>query len=346
MGDFDIIKHKLQTELKNYEFRIGFTPQSAVSAAMLVWSENDNFNWCTEESRIQCLIDMLVFGLNPLKKQCYFIPFKDKKKGPVLTFVMDYAGAIVAAKDTNKTIKDIRAQLVREGDDFKFSIENGIYVVKRHEPTAKSLSGKPIMAYCIAVDKDDRPIAMDIINYDQYVEHVRRHSKHINGQPTVNADGTFHPYSNHAKYPEKMFLKTVIHRLCKTIIKTSPNEKVLTASSRSFEDDFADDDYIVSEPNQTVEPEIKTLDFAPRPKSQPESQPESEPMANREQAEKIVAHHKNAGTDDKMMIDISEFVGRQVEKIRYITQIEAAQYLAKIETKDQTPPDDEPPPWK
>lgn len=339
MGDFEIMQHKMQTELKNYEFRIGFTPQSALSAAKLIWSENDNFKWCTEESRIKCLIDMLVFGLNPLKNQCYFIPFKDKKKGYLLTFVLDYAGAIVAAKDTNKTIKDIRAQLVREGDDFKFSIENGIYTVKRHEPTAKSLSGQPIMAYCIAVDKDDKPIAMDIINYDQYVEHVRRHSKHINGEPTVNKDGTFHPYSNHAKYPEKMFLKTIIHKLCKTIIKTSPNEKVLISSSRTYEDDFADDEYIVSEPDQ---PEPQAIDFAPR----------QEPQATPEQADKIVEIAKQIGELDYMLTDISSFVQRDIKKLRELTEREADRYIdMKLKSIVQQPPPNEPtgdetPPWK
>lgn len=333
-NDFDLIRKTVENELADYEFRLGFSPESAWAAAYLIWEKQNFYKWCTPESRAKCLLDMLVFGLNPLKKQCYFIPY-----GKTLTFVMDYSGAIIVAKDVNKTIKDIRAKIYKEGDDFKFSIVNGIYVIDRHEPTIESLDGKHLAAYAVAVDFNDKPVAVDIINYSQYVNHVKKTSKPIDGTPVVLQDGTFFKKSNHYKWPEQMFKKTIIHQLCRQIIKTSPNEKILEASSRAVADDFSDDGYIVSEPDQ---PEPQAIDFVPR----------QEPQATPEQADKIVEIAEQIGEKDYFMQDISSFVQRDIKKLRELTEREADRYIdMKLKSIVQQPIQDEPagdetPPWK
>lgn len=142
-----------------------------------------------------------------------------------------------------------------------------------------------------------------------------------------------------------MYKKTLIHKLCRSIIRSSPNEKIIKADERSKDDDYVSDDIIVSEP------EIKTLDFAPRPELQPEKQPdsESEPMANREQAAKIIELAKQAGTKDEIFDHLTAWAGRPIEKIRELSQIEAARYIGMIEAQidlEKNDGDDEAPPWK
>lgn len=337
LNDFDEIQRKVKNELADYEFRLGFTPESALAAAHLIFAKNDFFKWCTEESRTKCLLDTLVFGLNPLKNQCYYVPFKDRKKDiSILTFMMDYSGAVIVAKDVNQDIKDIRSKLVREGDQFEFEIKNGLYVINRHNPTLDSLNGEGIAAYAVAVDQNDKPIELEIMTKDQYVMHVRKTSKPINGKPVVNSDGTFIKESNHYKHPEKMFLKTVIHALCRGIIKTSPNEKIQSANNRMID---YDDDVNVSESQQ--QPEV--IDF---------DKPRQEPQATPEQADKIVEIAKQIGELDYMLIDVSSFVQRDIKKLRELTELEANRYIEmKLKSIVQQPPPDEPasdetPPWK
>lgn len=329
MNEIQIFTQRLKAEINIADYHDVYTVDTAMQAVAIIFQENNGFQKCTPESKYKAVLSMVCQGLNPLKGQCSFVPY-----GNQLQLLRDYSGSIMVAKREDKRITSINTKAVREGDDFEFEIINGCYKITRHKPTLKSLSAPIVAAYAVAVGKDGQIIDADIMSYEDIRKTWKNAQLKYKGEPVVRQDGSLHPGSNHAKYPEKMTTKTVVHRLCRSIIKSSGNEQISEVAD-------LDDEYVEAE--VAPEPaEIKTLDFAPKT----EKQPEPEPMANREQAEKIVAHHKAAGTDDKMMADISDFVGRPVEKIRYITQIEAAEYLTKIETKNETPSDDEIPPWK
>lgn len=335
MNEIQHFTTRLKAEINLADYHDAYTIDTAMQAVAIIFQENNGFQKCTPESKYKAVLSMVCQGLNPLKGQCSFVPY-----GNQLQLLRDYSGSIMVAKREDKRIAAINSKVVREGDIFDFEIVNGCYQIAKHKPTIKSLNGHIIAAYAIAIGHKGEVIDCDVMSYEDIRKTWKNAQLKYKGEPVVRQDGSLHPGSNHAKYPEKMTTKTVVHRLCRSIIKSSGNEQISEVAD-------LDDEYVEAE--VAPEPaEIKTLDFDPRPKSQPEKQPESEPepMANREQAEKIVAHHKAAGTDDKMMADISDFVGRPVEKIRYITQIEAAEYLTKIETKNETPSDDETPPWK
>lgn len=333
MNEIQHFTTRLKAEINLNDYHDCYTIDTAMQAVAIIFQENNGFQKCTPESKYKAVLSMVCQGLNPLKGQCSFVPY-----GNQLQLLRDYSGSIMVAKREDKRIAAINAKLVREADDFDMDIVNGSYRFPRHKPNVRKLNSPIIAAYAVAVGHDGQVIDADIMSYEDIKKTWKNAQLKHKGEPVVRQDGSLHPGSNHAKYPEKMITKTVIHRLCRSIIKSSGNEQISEAAD-------LDDEYVDME--VAPEPaEIKTLDFAPRPESQPEKEPETEPMANREQAQKIVAHHKEAGTDGEMMADISKFVGRQVEKIRYITQIEAAEYLTKIETKNETPSDDEAPPWK
>lgn len=319
MDDFESIRNKVENELKDYEFKIGFNPESAIAASYTIWKEKGFFRDCTEESRAACLLDTLVYGLNPLKKQCYYVKFYDKsKKSYVLQFIMDYSGAVIVAKDINKEIKDIRSKIVKDGDIFDFEIENGLYKITKHKPTIDSLDGDFILAYAIAVDKNDKPLAVDIMTKKQYISHVKQTGKNINGEPIVKSDGSFHPFSNHAKYPEKMFLKTVIHRVCRSIIKTSPNEKIITASVRTVESDDVHD-------AEFTEENSIPLDFD-KEELQPE-QIEHHEISNKEQLKILYDLEVKAGRADRILQTLSSFANRQINRMSELTTDETSRYI-------------------
>lgn len=318
------IGNDVKQRLSGYEYPNGYSPDNALIAAKMIFEENNNFPQCTEESIRKCILGMLVQGLNPLKKQCYFIPYKNE-----LQLIRDYSGAIMVAQQVEKEIWKIRSKIVKDGDQFDFEIENGMYRITKHKPTLKSLNGASVAAYAIAVDRNEKVIDMELMNYDQYVDHVRINGKRVKGEPIVRQDGSFHPLSNHAKYPDKMFAKTVIHQLCRRIIKSSPNEEILSAENRIVEED-TEPETIITE----TAPGIETIDFDEKPN-----------QATDEQCKAIFELEKHAGREKDILKTLSEHFGRSITGLKQLTSIEASSYINRpIDPEPE--PEDEQPPWK
>lgn len=325
MNEIQHFTQRLKAEINIADYHDAYTIDTAMQAVAIIFAENNGFQKCTPESKYKAVLSMVCQGLNPLKGQCSFVPY-----GNQLQLLRDYSGSIMVAKREDKRITSINTKAVREGDDFEFEIINGCYKITRHKPTLKSLSAPIVAAYAVAVGKDGQIIDADIMSYEDIKKTWKNAQLKYKGEPVVRQDGSLHPGSNHAKYPEKMTTKTVVHRLCRSIIKSSGNESISEVAD-------LDDEYVDME--VTPEPaEIKTLDFTP--KSEPQTEPE--PMANREQAAKIIELAKQAGRKEQIFDDLSNFAGRKIEKIRELTQIEAAQYISTVESMNH----DETPPWK
>lgn len=324
----DILKRALEAKIitpGNYAI------ENAVKSAWLEIADKGYFESCNRESIANAVMDMVVQGLNLTKEQGYFI-----KYGNRLKFFRSYLGSIAVAKRFDTSVDRINYAAIYGGDTVKIEIKNGIRFPRNHMQDFTNIRNDNVIgAYAIAIDHEGNEIMADIMTIEDIKNSWERSQKKGEYQPIL-ASGKINPKSDHGKQTDRFACRTVVNRLCKMLISITDDSEILRAIRKSDED-APMAEIIEIEQEEIREP--KTLDFTPRPESQPEK--ESEPMANREQAEKIAAHHKEAGTDDKMMADISDFVGRPVEKIRYITQIEAAQYLDKLEAKD-----DEAPPWK
>lgn len=81
---------------------------------------------CTKESIANALLDMVVQGLSPMKKQCYFIVYGNK-----LTLQRSYLGTLAIAKRVGGVLTAV-ANCVYEGDEFIF-----LWILK---PDSKRLS--------------------------------------------------------------------------------------------------------------------------------------------------------------------------------------------------------------
>jgi recombination protein RecT len=330
MNEIQHFTQRLKAEINISDYHDAYTIDTAMQAVAIIFSENGGFQKCTPESKYKAVLSMVCQGLNPLKGQCSFVPY-----GNQLQLLRDYSGSIMVAKREDKRIAAINSKVVREGDEFDMDIVNGSYRFPRHKPTVKSLNGAIIAAYAVAVGHDGQIIDADIMSYEDIKKTWKNAQLKYKGEPVVRQDGSLHPGSNHAKYPEKMTTKTVVHRLCRSIIKSSGNEQISEVAD-------LDDEYVEAELGP--EPEIKTLDFAPVP----DSEPAPEPPANREQAERILDLGKQQGMTTADVFDgLSVFVGRPVKKIREITQLEAQKYILRLETNHNPEPEDgDEPPWK
>ena len=324
---------KKQINLSSYLYAADYDADSALKAAEIIFEENNQFRQCTPESKHRAVLDMMVQGLNPLKKQCSFIPY-----GKELQLIREYPGSIMVAKREDRRIKDIRARVVREGELFEMEVENGLMVIRKHRPTIESWNNQIIAAYAVAVDDDEKVIDMDLMSWIDILNTWKQTNLKIKGEPVVKHDGTLNPISNHAKYPERMARKTVIHRLCRSIIKSSPNRQLQESAERSDEDIPREESFQKQIENNANR---KLIDF---PQAQAGAVVDAEftstpgePMATKDHAKAIMALREAARIETDLNEDISGFVGRQIGRIRELTAAEAESYIEALRPDKEEP---------
>jgi len=194
---------------------------------------------CTKDSVANALLDMAVQGLNPMKKQGYFIAY-----GSQLTFQRSYMGTMAVAMQVNDAIAEIVAEVVYDGDEFEFEIVRGKKQIVKHKQTLDSITSKKIKAaYCVVYDHEGNAMRTDIMTYDE----IKQAWKQSRATP-FDEQGNLKTGSTHAKFTAEMAKKTVINRTCKPIINASSDRQLL-ASIRRTED---------MEVESTVQEDIET----------------------------------------------------------------------------------------
>lgn len=192
----------------------GYSPQNAMHAAWLILQDvkdrNDKpaLEVCTHASIANALFRMVVRGLDPAKKQGYFLVY-----GKTLAFQESYFGNIMLAK-RDAGVLDVLPMVVYEGDQFELAIERGRYVVEYHKPRTDAAADTPIThAYCVVEYSDGRPPRTEVMRWDQ-IQTSWRKSK------TYKPDGKGTP---HHEQPDQMAMRTVINRALKPLINSSTN---------------------------------------------------------------------------------------------------------------------------
>lgn len=327
---------KQEVKLDNYFYSDGYDADSALKAAEIIFRQNNEFRQCSAESKYKCILDMMVQGLNPLKGQCSFIPY-----GNELQLIREYPGSIMVAKREDKRIADIRARVIREGELFEMDVINGLMVIKKHRPTIQSWNNPIIGAYAVAVDKDEKIIDMDLMSWQDMLNTWKQTNLKIKGEPVVKTDGTLHPRSNHAKYPERMARKTVINRLCRAIIKSSPNQQLQISADRSDEEIPQE---AVMEQEIERNANSKLIDFPKEQVTDAEfTSGSSEPMATQDHAKEIARLRAASNIGTSLKDDLTGFTGRPINRVRELTAAEAASYIDAIKTDLQQ--DEQKPDW-
>ena len=127
----------------------GYSVGNAMKSAWLILQEAAANNrpvleTCTKASIINTLLSMLYQGLNPDKKQCYFIPYGGK-----LTLQRSYFGSMKVARMVDPTITDICYDVVYEDDVFEIEKRRGHTIVAAHRRKLANIDKNKIAAaYC------------------------------------------------------------------------------------------------------------------------------------------------------------------------------------------------------
>lgn len=225
-----------------------YNVMNSLTGAYLIMKETTDKNGkcilesCSQASIANSLMDMCTLGLNASKKQGYFISYGGKCQ-----FQKSYFGNITLARRNG--LKKINAEIIYEGDTFKYHIEKGRKVIDVHEQDFMNIDNdKLIGAYAVAI-MDDGSEEVEIMNINQ----LKKAWNQRTGGLKEDASST------HMKFKDQMAKKTVINRLCKIIGNTSTDGNISEISDRL--DEVADSDFVAEDVAYEIEQNANTVDF-------------------------------------------------------------------------------------
>lgn len=211
----DQVAKKVDSFLQTGQLRLpkGYSPHNAMHAAWLVLQEIKDKNGklaletCSKASIANALFGMVVQGLDPLKKQCYFIAY-----GQHLSCQRSYFGTIAMAQRM-AGISEVLPMVRYADEPFKAIVERGRVSIERHElnlDPGRDPNTPIAHAYCIVEFADGREPVTTLMRWDQ----VQASWKKSRGNPTRGD-------SPHQEFPDQMAIRTVVNRALKPYINAS-----------------------------------------------------------------------------------------------------------------------------
>ena len=260
----DSLTRQLNEKCKyGLSFPDDYNVANSLMGAYLILKETEDKNHkpilesCSQASIANSLMDMATLGLSVQKKQGYFIAYGGKCQ-----FQRSYFGNITIARRFG--LKDIHAEVIYEGDNFVYHIEDGNKVLDKHEQSIMNIDNDKIIgAYAVVIMQDGTKM-LEVMNMKQIKQSWQQ------GYGYKEGSGT------HSKFADQMAKKTVINRALKQIINTHGDVFVQEADERTedvdrmaqVEADVAyeiaensnKEEFIVEEPSQIEEkPAPKTI---------------------------------------------------------------------------------------
>ena len=177
---------------------------------------------CTQKSIANALLDMIVMGLNPAKKQCYFIV-----RGNELTMMPSYFGNQMALKRL-PSIKDVWANVIYDGDTIEIENQNGRDILKSHETSFTNRDNQIVGAYAVVEKSDGEKLYTFMTKKEIDACWNKSSSK---------------DHKVHEEFGSEMAKKTVINRACKNYVNTSSDADMLVqAINRTIDNEYKEEE--------------------------------------------------------------------------------------------------------
>lgn len=230
-------------------FPADYNPTNALNGAYLILQETKDKNSnpvlqsCSQASIAHTLMDMVTMGLSMQKKQCYPIAYGGK-----LQCQVSYHGHKAMAHRYGA--KTIDAEVIYEGDEFQYHIENGRKVLDKHIQDFRNIDLTKIAgAYCV-VTMHDGSQYVEVMNIHQ-IENAwkKRQGGYVKGKA-----GTVH-----TEFTDMMAKKTVTSRACKQIVQQYGD--VFAVDAFEHVESHADDDRAAMDAGFDVEQNANSEDF-------------------------------------------------------------------------------------
>jgi recombination protein RecT len=185
---------------------------------------------------------MVIQGLSPAKKQCYFIV-----RGNQLCMDRSYFGTVTVCKRLSN-VHDAFARAVFEDDEFEYHVDITTLdiVIDKHVSSLQTIDPDKVKAAYSVVVRSDGTLYIEIMNSEQIKRAWNQGA--MKGQSGA-----------HKNFAEEMSKKTVLNRGCKLFVNSSSDSNLLIDSiNRTTELEY------LPEPPEEI----------PEPKSLSESQKE------------------------------------------------------------------------
>lgn len=268
-----------------------FIAANALKAAWLILQDVESkdkkkaLEVCSPESVSNALFEMVVKGLNPVKKQCYFIV-----RGNKLCCDQSYFGTIALAHRFGG-LKSHKEVIIYEGDDFKYEIdaESGRTKVMHHKQQIENIDISKVRGAYSVYELVDGTKDVEIMTKAQIIASWQQGS--MDGKSSA-----------HMKFTDQMAKKTVASRMCKLLINTSNDSAILGDQDIDNNSSLLNDANTtevgyedlgnVEVPNGDTKPEIISKQQGessqqPKQKSQPEPVKNQETMVDQKGGQKL-----------------------------------------------------------
>ncbi|EOH58839.1 recombinase RecT [Enterococcus mundtii] len=244
--DEQVIGNLERLREQGLEMPPGYSPQNALKSAFFELTNNTGGNLLQMAASNQemktsisnALLDMVIQGLSPAKKQCYFIKYGNK-----VQLMRSYFGTM-AVLDRVTGGADITPVVVRQGDDFQVGMNGPNMVVTKHETKFENLDNEIVAAYVVIKLANGKEITT--VMTKKQIDQSWAKSKMKGSGPQK-------------EFPEEMAKRTVINRAAKSLINTSnDNDLLVQAAKDTLENEFDDERKDVTpQPKQVVALEEK-----------------------------------------------------------------------------------------
>ncbi|EYT95554.1 recombinase RecT [Enterococcus mundtii] len=244
--DEQVIGNLERLREQGLEMPPGYSPQNALKSAFFELTNNTGGNLLQMAATNQemktsisnALLDMVIQGLSPAKKQCYFIKYGNK-----VQLMRSYFGTM-AVLDRVTGGADITPVVVRQGDDFQVGMNGPNMVVTKHETKFENLDNEIVAAYVVIKLANGKEITT--VMTKKQIDQSWAKSKMKGSGPQK-------------EFPEEMAKRTVINRAAKSLINTSnDNDLLVQVAKDTLENEFDDERKDVTpQPKQVVALEEK-----------------------------------------------------------------------------------------
>lgn len=244
------VKVRSYTEKGELLLPANYSVENALKSAWLILQEIQDKNQkpalevCTKPSIANALLDMAIQGLNPSKKQCYFIVYGQK-----LLCQRSYFGTMAVAKRVANA-SNIWAEVVYKGDELEYAIKRNQKTITKHIQRLENINPQTIIAaYCVIEYDQERPAYTEIMTIDQIRKAWAKSRTDITK-----------PDSPHVLYPDEMAKRTVINRACKTVINSSSDDSLFLNHFHRTDDELAEQE-IAGEIAEKANKEVIDVDM-------------------------------------------------------------------------------------
>jgi recombination protein RecT len=255
----DVVAAKVKEFQENGEihFPTNYSPENAMKSAWLILQgiktgKNNGYKpaleVCTKDSIANSLLDMVVQGLNPAKKQGYFIVY-----GSQLTFQRSYFGTMAVTKRVSGA-KSIDAAVIYEGDEVDYEMINGKITNLTHKQKFGNINKDKILGSYCTIILEDNSIYTELMTIDE-LRKAWSKAQFWDKEKEVEQKGT-----THEEFRQEMAKKTVINRACKKFLNSS-DDGSLVFDHINRQDDVTAEAQLAEEVGENANKEIIDVEF-------------------------------------------------------------------------------------